>query len=162
MVSQKTVQTSNGVSEINVITFTETKTRRQTQLPISNDLMMILKASKGNSQLTFVQAQGNKPYSVKSFGNVFSDWAQKAGIDKGFNCHGLRHHLGNSLADANANQNQIAAALGHQGTKTVATYTQGRDKLKLATEAMQSLKGCLLYTSPSPRDGLLSRMPSSA
>ena len=25
-----------------------------------------------------------------------------------------------------------------------------------------ALKGCLLYTSPSPRDGLLSRMPSSA
>ena len=24
------------------------------------------------------------------------------------------------------------------------------------------LAGCLLYTSPSPRDGLLSRMPSSA
>ena len=27
---------------------------------------------------------------------------------------------------------------------------------------MGHLKGCLLYTSPSPRDGLLSRMPSSA
>ena len=25
-----------------------------------------------------------------------------------------------------------------------------------------SANGCLLYTSPSPRDGLLSRMPSSA
>ena len=25
-----------------------------------------------------------------------------------------------------------------------------------------ALAGCLLYTSPSPRDGLLSRMPSSA
>ena len=25
-----------------------------------------------------------------------------------------------------------------------------------------TLTGCLLYTSPSPRDGLLSRMPSSA
>ena len=24
------------------------------------------------------------------------------------------------------------------------------------------ISGCLLYTSPSPRDGLLSRMPSSA
>ena len=24
------------------------------------------------------------------------------------------------------------------------------------------MQGCLLYTSPSPRDGLLSRMPSSA
>ena len=28
--------------------------------------------------------------------------------------------------------------------------------------AIQEVKGCLLYTSPSPRDGLLSRMPSSA
>ena len=27
---------------------------------------------------------------------------------------------------------------------------------------MESTDGCLLYTSPSPRDGLLSRMPSSA
>ena len=26
----------------------------------------------------------------------------------------------------------------------------------------QNIKACLLYTSPSPRDGLLSRMPSSA
>ena len=29
-------------------------------------------------------------------------------------------------------------------------------------EKTESLKSCLLYTSPSPRDGLLSRMPSSA
>ena len=28
--------------------------------------------------------------------------------------------------------------------------------------AVHSMKDCLLYTSPSPRDGLLSRMPSSA
>ena len=27
---------------------------------------------------------------------------------------------------------------------------------------MVNLKSCLLYTSPSPRDGLLARMPSSA
>ena len=28
--------------------------------------------------------------------------------------------------------------------------------------ALVQLRRCLLYTSPSPRDGLLSRMPSSA
>ena len=28
--------------------------------------------------------------------------------------------------------------------------------------AIEALGTCLLYTSPSPRDGLLSRMPSSA
>ena len=30
------------------------------------------------------------------------------------------------------------------------------------TAWVHHLKDCLLYTSPSPRDGLLSRMPSSA
>ena len=29
-------------------------------------------------------------------------------------------------------------------------------------ESLSTLRICLLYTSPSPRDGLLSRMPSSA
>ena len=29
-------------------------------------------------------------------------------------------------------------------------------------EPVQRIAPCLLYTSPSPRDGLLSRMPSSA
>ena len=29
-------------------------------------------------------------------------------------------------------------------------------------EVRELLSDCLLYTSPSPRDGLLSRMPSSA
>ena len=31
-----------------------------------------------------------------------------------------------------------------------------------AQSAVNELQDCLLYTSPSPRDGLLSRMPSSA
>ena len=30
------------------------------------------------------------------------------------------------------------------------------------TTIVETLNTCLLYTSPSPRDGLLSRMPSSA
>ena len=29
-------------------------------------------------------------------------------------------------------------------------------------DPIMDIYGCLLYTSPSPRDGLLSRMPSSA
>ena len=32
----------------------------------------------------------------------------------------------------------------------------------LIVSARLSVEACLLYTSPSPRDGLLSRMPSSA
>ena len=36
------------------------------------------------------------------------------------------------------------------------------DNLTIASPDMGGSKSCLLYTSPSPRDGLLSRMPSSA
>ena len=36
------------------------------------------------------------------------------------------------------------------------------DMLACAERWAQLLLDCLLYTSPSPRDGLLSRMPSSA
>ena len=42
---------------------------------------------------------------------------------------------------------------------------QGEEKDKLVDvmrHGINSEKTCLLYTSPSPRDGLLSRMPSSA
>ena len=35
-------------------------------------------------------------------------------------------------------------------------------KLKIPTRMAYLISICLLYTSPSPRDGLLSRMPSSA
>ena len=32
----------------------------------------------------------------------------------------------------------------------------------IISSTINEINGCLLYTSPSPRDGLLSRMPSSA
>ena len=35
-------------------------------------------------------------------------------------------------------------------------------RLDPTLEELDDIKTCLLYTSPSPRDGLLSRMPSSA
>ena len=41
------------------------------------------------------------------------------------------------------------------------TYLVGREDLTLIDPG-PNIKDCLLYTSPSPRDGLLSRMPSSA
>ena len=36
------------------------------------------------------------------------------------------------------------------------------EEAKRKNEISANLRSCLLYTSPSPRDGLLSRMPSSA
>ena len=44
----------------------------------------------------------------------------------------------------------------------ISTYVEGYRLLEEWLEAVPEPERCLLYTSPSPRDGLLSRMPSSA
>ena len=46
--------------------------------------------------------------------------------------------------------------------KTEAEVQKSAELLKNLEEKQIHARTCLLYTSPSPRDGLLSRMPSSA
>ena len=45
---------------------------------------------------------------------------------------------------------------------TVHEVPRPRPDISEVVAAAQAIKGCLLYTSPSPRDATLSRMPSSA
>ena len=47
----------------------------------------------------------------------------------------------------------------HVNVGTIGHVDHGKTTL---TAALTKVMACLLYTSPSPRDGLLSRMPSSA
>ena len=48
------------------------------------------------------------------------------------------------------------------GFQVVADYVAMNEKGLIFDNSVEKGKPCLLYTSPSPRDGLLSRMPSSA
>ena len=48
------------------------------------------------------------------------------------------------------------------GVKRVDNYYWMRDDSRENPEVINHLNSCLLYTSPSPRDATLSRMPSSA
>ena len=43
-----------------------------------------------------------------------------------------------------------------------ALYIAGDRRFNELRTLLRGISSCLLYTSPSPRDGLLSRMPSSA
>ena len=49
-----------------------------------------------------------------------------------------------------------------KATASIAAKTLLLDRIKIVFRSELALYTCLLYTSPSPRDGLLSRMPSSA
>ena len=64
-------------------------------------------------------------------------------------------------------RSQLASAVCNAGGFGVIETSSGEvDNCKAEIEKMSELTdkpfGCLLYTSPSPRDCLLSRMPSSA
>ena len=80
-------------------------------------------------------------------------------------CHGMRYRLyllSRVVRDLDEREGHrvshlISAALALTLTGLGATGTG----LPLSPRDAQSAS-CLLYTSPSPRDGLLSRMPSSA
>ena len=53
-------------------------------------------------------------------------------------------------------------ALGIEKGAAEELINSRRNSLEKQLSSSGMARGCLLYTSPSPRDGLLSRMPSSA
>ena len=65
--------------------------------------------------------------------------------------------LGNTYNGINTNSKQYKA-LKEKG------WLSGimQNEAMMSSEERMIYETCLLYTSPSPRDGLLSRMPSSA
>ena len=66
----------------------------------------------------------------------------------------LRYAKGHSGDSDNERVDRIAVAFSHNAQPNLA--------LKQGSSALSSAEACLLYTSPSPRDATLSRMPSSA
>ena len=83
-------------------------------------------------------------------------------IDEGYERCGLSTNAGYDLRSARRSLNLLFAEWGNRGihlwkvTLNTIALVNGQAEYSTATNT------CLLYTSPSPRDGLLSRMPSSA
>ena len=70
-----------------------------------------------------------------------------------------------TVTDVNDNNPVFSSGATASAAENIATvvYTAAATDADAGTTLTYSLSGtCLLYTSPSPRDGLLSRMPSSA
>ena len=74
-----------------------------------------------------------------------------------------RYSMGHRLISGAAKNCQIPH--GHDEVVTVNIASKNNEGLDPNTNMLvefEDAKGCLLYTSPSPRDRSLSRMPSSA
>ena len=82
--------------------------------------------------------------------------AQKQ-VDEWISEHGVRYF------DILTNMIQLTEEVGEVARIIARRYGEQSEKEKDKDKDLgEELSDCLLYTSPSPRDGLLSRMPSSA
>ena len=64
-----------------------------------------------------------------------------------------------AMPDAVVEIQDLAGDGNHYSATVTSSQFSGKNKIEQHKMVYNS---CLLYTSPSPRDGLLSRMPSSA
>ena len=105
----------------------------------SLDRPLVLFTTLNDGRVLTVDNQGN--VSVNSFSNgvLSTQWTV--------------------FLDVDANNARVDAA---QELVSVA-HDDGAYVVQMSTQSIYwNISSCLLYTSPSPRDGLLSRMPSSA
>ena len=69
--------------------------------------------------------------------------------------------IGKLMKQAAKMQQQMQEAQAQLADKVVEA-SSGGGAVKVSATCDGAVKSCLLYTSPSPRDATLSRMPSSA
>ena len=70
--------------------------------------------------------------------------------------------LNKKLVDLNKFNNNEIPKTREEAYKALNIFYKKLNKKTVGWKIGAVAKDCLLYTSPSPRDGLLSRMPSSA
>ena len=141
-------------------------------------------ATINNDQINCIKSQGNldqlqkKLINEELLGNVgigHTRWATH-GVPNEANAHphitdevAVVHNgiienfslLKNQISETGINfkSETDTEAIAHLITLYIKSGMGSYEAIRATTE---DIKGCLLYTSPSPRDGLLSRMPSSA
>ena len=102
------------------------------------------------------------------FGNNFNTPAQEAlpkGLDNIVAVQALFPMTRQFEMAGNPGENEIiglVSKVGKDSMRIDAVWPVISNRIRAIPEYVELFKNCLLYTSPSPRDGLLSRMPSSA
>ena len=107
-------------------------------VPIMPPLAEAIAAQKVVGPAYLLNAHGKPFASGASFGNWFRDRVAEAGLTDR-SPHGIRKAAGELMALAGATQYHIMAVHGHTNAKTSEIYTQGVNRQKLATEAMQMM-----------------------
>ena len=112
------------------------KTATRLTIPLHEDLKGLLAiAPRENS--TILATVYKKPFSVKGFGNMFSDATHEAGLPRRCVPHGLRKAAARRLAEAGCSASEIMAITGHKTLAEVERYTRAAEQERLARQAIK-------------------------
>lgn len=106
--------------------------------PINEVLTAALAPLPRDTETVLAKPDG-KPYQIEGLTSMMWHWTRKAGIEKGYSLHGLRHTIGAMLVDADATPHQIMDVLGHATIGEQNKYTKQRNQARSATAGMQAV-----------------------
>ncbi|WP_412058575.1 tyrosine-type recombinase/integrase [Bartonella sp. DGB2] len=125
--------------EDDVIHLKTEKSQFQTDvfLPILPELLTTLEAGPTGDE-TFICGKGGNKLTKESFGNLFREACNAAGIKK--SAHGLRKLAATRAANSGATVAQLKALFGWTEDKMASLYTKTADRKRLALEAIKKLQ----------------------
>jgi integrase len=121
------------------------KTGAPLWVPVHRELKLLLDAwkSRRSSPIIVVGAKG-RPYTQTGFQTMFFGLLRRlkaeGKIGEGLSFHGLRHTVGNRLAEAGCDTRTIAAMLGQRTTAMAEHYSRAADRKHLVREAVTKLE----------------------
>ncbi|MGI3167477.1 tyrosine-type recombinase/integrase [Pseudooceanicola sp. 200-1SW] len=112
-------------------------------VPIAPQLLAELRATETEGP-TYILSEHGRPYrSTAALHQRIRRWVDVAGLENRSQ-HGLRKAMGEILAEAGATQHQIMAVMAHTQPATSAIYTHRADRRRMASAAMEAIKGFAL------------------
>lgn len=119
-----------------VVTLRTEKTGIMVTIPILPALDEILRAGP-RGDLAFICGESGRPLTKESFGNLFRDACNAAGVAK--SAHGVRKIGATRAANNGATVAELEAIFGWQGGGMASLYTRAADRARLAKGAMSKL-----------------------
>ena len=114
-----------------VIRIATEKTGERVSLPVSEVLAAAIEAGPVGA-MTFIASVAGKPMTKESFGTIFREWCDAAGVSK--SAHGVRKAAATADAQDGYSDAELDAKFGWTGRKMAAHYTRtvNRERLSIA------------------------------
>jgi integrase len=118
------------------------KTGVEAVVVLHPELQRTLDATPVTGFSTFLITKSGKTYRPTDLSEQFRKWCDEAGLPdgpRGAVIHGLRHRMGDKLAETGSTPSETASVLGHASARSALHYMQGADRKRMARKAMRRL-----------------------